>query len=102
MVILGLLIIDIMTQCVTLKLHSSNQSWFFSNVYASLIPTFHSLLWGHLVLMSTRLKEVWLLSGDFNKIALPSKDIRGLFNAYGASTFTNMMVDYNFFNSGYV
>jgi hypothetical protein len=52
--------------------------------------------------MSTRLKEVWLLNGDFNKIALPSKDIRGLFNAYGASTFTNMMVDYNFFNSGYV
>jgi hypothetical protein len=91
-----------MTQCVTLKLHSSNQSWFFSNVYASLIPTFHSLLWGHLVSMSTRLKKTWLLSGDFNKIAFPLKNIRGLFHTYGASTFTNMMVDYNLFNSGSV
>ena len=66
-----------MDQCITCLVSQDSQRFFLSTVYGSNEGVDRRRLWSHLSSMKNSIcQNPWLLVGDFNVIAHPSKDSR--------------------------
>lgn len=72
-------VVDSNTQAISVKIELGAAKWICSMVYASLTPSIRDQPWCYLETLRGRIRDPWLLLGDFNEILLPSEVRGGIF-----------------------